>query len=198
MLTEIYIPFGHNLLVDNMYKNNSKQKGFVLWFTGLSGAGKSTISDKVYEILKERGLKIERLDGDAVRENLTKDLDFSKKGRDENIRRIGFVTHLISRNNIGVVASFISPYRAQRDELRNKINNFIEIFVDAPLEVCEQRDKKGLYKKARQGKISNFTGISDPYEAPKNPEIELKTNECTAEQCASKVINYLEKNQYIG
>jgi len=167
-------------------------KGFVLWFTGFSQSGKTTIADKVYKELKKRGVLLERLDGDIVRESLTKDLDFSKEGRDENIKRVGFISKLLSRNGIGVIATFISPYREARDKLRGEVNNFIEVFCNASLESCEKRDTKGLYKKARIGKIKNFTGISDPYETPKNPEIELKTDEESIEECVSKVIKYLE------
>jgi adenylylsulfate kinase len=138
-----------------------------LWLTGLSASGKTTIADKVYEILKTNGTKLEKLDGDVVRENLTKDLGFSREDRDENIRRIGFVADLLSRNNVGVIASFISPYRGHRGELRERVHNFIEVFVDAPLSVCEARDPKGLYKKARSGSIKCFT-VGDPYETPED------------------------------
>ena len=182
-----------------MYKKemNKNKKGFVLWFTGLSQSGKSTIADKVYEMLKKEDCKVERLDGDIVRESLTKDLGFSKEDRDENIRRIGFVAKLLSRNGVGVMASFISPYKKQRDDLRMKIDNFVEIYVNTPLEVCEQRDKKGFYEKARRGEIKNFTGISDPYEAPEDPEIELKPAEESIEECANKITRYLENNKFI-
>ena len=191
-----------NLLVDKMYqarknKNNFTCPGFVLWFTGLSAAGKTTIADKVCEILSERSIGVERLDGDLVRENLTKDLGFSRQDRDENIRRIGFVANLLSRNNVAVIASFISPYEAQRQELRDKINNFIEVFVDTPLEVCEARDPKGLYKKARSGEIKNFTGISDPYERPESPEICLDTSSLSVDDCVAQIISYLEEGNYI-
>ena len=188
-----------NSLVDKMYKKemNKNKKGFVLWFTGLSQSGKSTIADKVYEMLKKEDCKVERLDGDIVRESLTKDLGFSKEDRDENIRRIGFVAKLLSRNGVGVMASFISPYKKQRDDLRMKIDNFVEIYVNTPLEVCEQRDKKGFYEKARRGEIKNFTGISDPYEAPEDPEIELKPAEESIEECANKITRYLENNKFI-
>lgn len=186
-----------NSLVDDMYKKNNNKQGFVLWFTGLSAAGKTTIADRVCELLDQNGTNLERLDGDVVRENLTKDLGFSKEDRDENIRRIGFVADLLSRNNVGVIASFISPYKKQRDELREKVNNYIEIFVDTPLEICEQRDPKGMYKKARAGEIKMFTGISDPYEAPENPEIHLKSHDREAEVCAQEVIEYLKVHNII-
>jgi len=197
---EIYnfLANSYNSLVDNMYnQTNKNQKGFVLWITGLSQAGKTTIGDGVYKILKENNIKVERLDGDIVRKYLSKDLGFSKEDREENIRRVGFVVKLLSRNGIGVIASFISPYRHIRKKLKEEIPNFIEVYANAPLEVCEKRDTKGLYKKARLGEIKNFTGISDPYEPPENPEIELKTDTFTPEECIEKVIEYLKENKYI-
>ncbi len=188
-----------NSLVDSMYKSTSGQakKGFVLWLTGLSQAGKTTLADEIFKILKGRNLRVERLDGDIVRENLTADLGFSKEDRDENIRRVGFVAKLLSRGGVGVVASFISPYKKQRDEVRETVENFIEAFCNAPLGVCEQRDTKGLYQRARRGEIKNFTGISDPYEAPEKPEVELLTHMESVEESASKLINYLEEHGYV-
>ena len=171
--------------------------GFVLWFTGLSGAGKSTIADGVYKFLQTNGNKIERLDGDIVRENLTKGLGFSHEDRNENIRRIGFVADLLSRNGVGVIASFISPYKEHRDLLRSKVTNYIEVFVNTPLEVCEKRDPKGLYKKARQGDIPHFTGVSDPYQDPEQPDLELKAGEYSPEECVEQVIKYLQDHGYI-
>ncbi len=189
----------YNSLVDPMYKKpaTNNQKGFVLWFTGLSQAGKTTLADRVYKVIKKKGLKIERLDGDVVREHLSKDLGFSKKDRDENIKRIGFVSGLLSRNGVGVIASFISPYRNQRQGVRKQTENFIEIFCNCPVGVCEKRDKKGLYKKARAGEIKNFTGISDPYEPPKNPEVEVLTGEETEKESAEKIVNYLVNKKFI-
>jgi len=180
-----------NALVDGMYKKEQKQKGFVLWFTGLSQAGKTTIANRVYDILKKKGLKLERFDGDIVRRSLSADLGFTKKDRDENIRRVMRVAKLLSQNGTGVICSFISPYKKIRDEIRKEVTNFIEVFCNCPLEVCERRDTKGLYKKAREGEIQNFTGISDPYEPPENPEIELNTDRETIEESTQKVINYL-------
>jgi len=201
MRPEVYklLAGSYNSLVDHMYKrpNHKNQKGFVLWFTGLSQSGKTTIADKVYQILKARNIKVERLDGDLVRQHLSKELGFSKKDRDENIRRVGFVSKLLSKNGIGVIASFISPYKAEREGVRKQVENFIEVFCNCPLEVCERRDKKGLYKKARQGKIRSFTGISDPYEKPENPEIELFTDKETVEENAGKIIKYLQTHQLI-
>lgn len=171
--------------------------GFVLWFTGLSGSGKSTIASKVAEKLKKEQVNFELLDGDEVRENLTRDLGFSKKDRDENIRRIGYLVKLLSRNGVGVLTAFISPYRDMRNYVREISTNFIEVYVNASLETCEERDVKGLYKKARNGEIEMFTGISDPYEAPENPEIELKTDSESVEESADKVINYLKERELI-
>ena len=168
-------------------------KGFVLWFTGLSASGKSAIADKVAEKLKERGLKIERLDGDIVRKSLTKDLGFSENDRNENIKRVTFVAKLLSRNDVGVIASFISPYREIRKHVRNEVTNFIEVYTKCPLDVCIQRDPKGLYKKALNGEIENFTGVSHPYEEPENPEILLETDKESIEESVEKVIKKLEE-----
>lgn len=143
-----------------------EHKGVTIWFTGLSGAGKTTISREVEARLRAQGYKVEVLDGDVVRTHLTKGLGYTKEDRDENIRRIGFVAHLLTRNGVIVIVSAISPYRAIREEIRAKIGNFVEVYVNAPLEVCEARDVKGLYKKARAGEIKMFTGIDDPYEPP--------------------------------
>jgi adenylyl-sulfate kinase len=176
---------------------SDQQKGFTLWMTGLSGAGKTTIAKIVEAELKSRGLKIERLDGDVVRQSLTRDLGFSKEDREKNIERVTFVAKLLSRNGVGVIASFISPYRAVRDRVRSETTNFIEVFVNAPLEVCAERDVKGLYAKAFAGEIPNFTGVSDPYEPPLNPEIVLNTHEETPEESAQKLISYLEQHGYI-
>ena len=173
------------------------QHGITIWFTGLSGSGKTTISLFVKKELQAQGYKVELLDGDVVRQNLTKGLGFSKQDRDENIRRIGFVANLLTRNGIIVIVSAISPYRAVREEVRYKIGNFIEVYVNAPLEVCEQRDVKGLYKKARNGEINNFTGINDPYEAPFYPEIECFTDKETVAQSGAKVLQKLEELAYI-
>ena len=176
---------------------SDQQKGFTLWMTGLSGAGKTTIAKIVEAELKSRGLKIERLDGDVVRQSLTRDLGFSKEDRDKNIERVTFVAKLLSRNGVGVIASFISPYQSVRDRVRAETTNFIEVFVNAPLEVCAERDVKGLYAKAFAGEIPNFTGVSDPYEPPANPEIVVNTHEETPEESAQKLISYLEQHGYI-
>jgi adenylylsulfate kinase len=169
-----------------------KQRGVTVWFTGLSGAGKTTITQAVAENLRTQGYQIEILDGDIVRENLTKGLGFSKADRDENIRRIGFVAHLLTRNGVIVLVSAISPYRGVRDEVRQRIDDFVEVYVSAPLDICEQRDVKGLYKRARAGEIKSFTGIDDPYEPPLNPDVECKTHQETLEESVSKVFDALQ------
>ena len=166
--------------------------GITVWFTGLSSAGKSTLSHAVYERLWTRGYRVELIDGDEVRRNLSRDLSFSKEDRDENIRRIGFLAELLSRNGIITLVGAISPYRAIRDEIRSKIPNFLEVFVNAPLKVCESRDVKGLYLKARAGQIRAFTGIDDPYEPPLHPDVECRTDLETIRDSADKVIEAIE------
>ena len=163
-------------------------KGCTVWFTGLSGAGKSTVSTLLHQRLSAAGAKVELLDGDVVRTHLSKGLGFSREGRDENIRRIGFVAHLLMRNGIVALVSAISPYRAVRDEIRASIGNFMEIFVNAPLEICEQRDPKALYKKARAGEFRGFTGIDDPYEPPLSAEVECRTDLETVKESVDKVV----------
>jgi len=173
------------------------QRGLTLWLTGLSGAGKTTISDALEIVLRERGCKLERLDGDIVRENLTKGLGFSKEDRDTNIRRIGFVSHLLTRNGVIVLVSAISPYRDIRQEVRETIGDFVEVYINAPLNICESRDVKGLYARARAGEIKHFTGIDDPYEAPLNPDIECRTDLETIEESVAKILAYLEEKNYL-
>ncbi len=175
-----------------------EQRGVTVWFTGLSGAGKTTISRMVEKALRSRGCKVEVLDGDVVRENLTKGLGFSKEDRDENIRRIGFVAHLLTRNKVIVLVSAISPYRQIREEVGQRIGDFVEVYVNAPLGVCEQRDVKGLYKKARAGEIKNFTGIDDPYEAPLNPTVECRTDLESLQESVEKVLLHLEEAGYLS
>ncbi len=173
-------------------------KGFTLWFTGLSGAGKTTISHLVETELRDRGSRVEVLDGDVVRENLSKGLGFSKEDRDTNIRRIAFVADLLSRNGVPVITAAISPYREIRDEARETMGDrFIEVFVKASVEVCAERDVKGLYEKAFKGEIKEFTGVSDPYEAPLNPELTLDTEHESAENSAAKILSLLEERQLI-
>ncbi|NJO40375.1 MAG: adenylyl-sulfate kinase [Cyanobacteria bacterium CRU_2_1] len=185
------------MLFEQRSRTSMKQCGVTVWFTGLSGAGKTTIRMAVEQELRSQGYKVEVLDGDIVRQNLTKGLGFSKDDRDENIRRIGFVAHLLTRNDVIVLVSAISPYRTIRDEVRQKIGNFIEVYVNAPLEVCEQRDVKGLYKKARAGEIKQFTGIDDPYEPPISPEVECKTDRETLEDCTAQVLTAMRNFGYL-
>jgi adenylyl-sulfate kinase len=170
-----------------------EQIGFTLWFTGLPCSGKSAVADGVAAILKERGLRVERLDGDIVRQDLTRDLGFSKKDRDENIRRVTFVAKLLSRNGVAVLTSFISPYREMRDRARREATNFVEIYAKCPVEICMSRDVKGMYEKAIRGEIKEFTGISDPYEEPLNPEIVLETDRETLEGSVQKVLTRLNE-----
>jgi adenylylsulfate kinase len=171
----------------------ASERGFCLWFTGLSGSGKTTITTHLVKELRRRGSKLEVLDGDIVRENLSKGLGFSKEDRDTNIRRIAFVADLLSRNDVPVITAAISPYREIRGEARKKMGErFIEIYTEAPLEVCEERDVKGLYAKARAGEIKEFTGISDPYEPPENPEILIQTDKQSPEESAQQILDYLE------
>jgi adenylyl-sulfate kinase len=176
----------------------SDEKGFTLWFTGLSGAGKTTISKLVSDELRARGSRLEILDGDVIRENLSKGLGFSKEDRDTNIRRIAFVADLLSRNGVPVVTAAISPYREIRAEARELMGErFIEVFVKASVEVCADRDVKGLYEKAFKGEIKEFTGVSDPYEEPLDPEITLETETETPEESAGRLIALLEERQLI-
>lgn len=173
------------------------QKGVTLWFTGLSGSGKTTIALEVEKELKANGYKVEHLDGDEIRKCLCQDLGFSKADRDENIRRVSYLAKLLTQNGIITLCCFVSPYLKARQEARELIGDFIEVYVNTPLAVCEKRDVKGLYAKARKGEIPAFTGISDPYEPPVNPEIEILTENEPVEKSAVKIINYLVKHGYI-
>ncbi|MEQ9670693.1 adenylyl-sulfate kinase [Coleofasciculus sp. G2-EDA-02] len=173
------------------------QRGVTIWFTGLSGAGKTTITQALAKTLQDKECKLEVLDGDIVRQNLTKGLGFSKEDRDENIRRIGFVSHLLTRNGVVVLVSAISPYREIREEVRQKIGDFLEVYVNAPLATCEERDVKGLYKRARAGEIIGFTGIDDPYEPPLNPEVECRTDQEELSESVAKVLQKLEELGYL-
>ena len=178
-------------------KQANRDRGAVIWFTGLSGSGKTTVAQIVEDKLLDAGIPVETLDGDVVRENLSKGLGFSKEDRDTNIRRIAFVAHLLQRNGVFVITAAISPYSAIRDEARAMIKDFVEVFADAPLEVCEERDVKGLYAKARAGEIKGFTGIDDPYEAPENPELVVDTANQSPEASAQQVIDKLIELKYI-
>ena len=166
-------------------------RGAVVWLTGLSSAGKSTIGEDLFDRLRLAGHKAEMLDGDIIRQRLCKDLGFTKQDRDENIRRIGFVAELLAKNGVIVIVAAVSPYRAARDEVRRRIANFVEVYVNAPLEVCEHRDVKGLYRKARAGDLHGFTGIDDPYEPPLQPEIECRTDLEPLEECVQRILGWL-------
>jgi len=174
------------------------QEGFVIWFTGLSASGKTTLAKAVEQELKARGVFfVQRLDGDVVRQDLTRDLGFSKEDRDENIRRITFVAELLSKNGVATTCSFISPYRQARANARKRCHNFIEAYVECPLDALVERDPKGLYKKALAGEITGFTGIDDPYEPPADPEIIVHTDRETVEESADKILCYLEHEELI-
>ncbi|MFQ6617888.1 MAG: adenylyl-sulfate kinase [Fidelibacterota bacterium] len=170
----------------------NEQKGFTLWLTGLSGAGKTTVSRLLESEFSNRKLKVEVLDGDVIRTNLSRGLGYSREDREINLKRIGFVCKLLSRNNVIAIAAAITPYQNVRDFLREDIENYIEVYVSCPLEICIKRDPKGLYKKALKGEIENFTGISDPYEEPKNSDITLYTDRESPEESAKRVVDYLE------
>lgn len=179
-------------------EQRSKAKGHaakVLWFTGLSGSGKSTVANAVEKVLFSEGKHTYILDGDNVRGGLNKDLDFSPAGREENIRRIGEVANLMIDAGLIVLTAFVSPFKADREKVRSTVgaDNFVEIFVDCPLEVCEQRDVKGLYKKARAGEIPDFTGITSPFEAPEHPDVHLHTDQQSLEESVSQVLDHLKK-----
>jgi len=174
------------------------EKGFTLWFTGLSGAGKTTLARLVETELRNRGSRVEVLDGDIIRTNLSKGLGFSKEDRDTNIRRIGFVCNLLTRNGVVAIAAAISPYREVRDELRRDIGSFVEVYVSCPISVLAERDVKGLYKKALAGEIKNFTGVDDPYESPLAAEVIVETDSESAEESAARIISKLEEMSLIS
>jgi adenylylsulfate kinase len=173
------------------------QKGFTAWFTGLPCSGKTTVADAIAVRLKEKGYRVERLDGDIVRKGLTSDLGFSKEDRDENIKRVTFVAKLLTRNGVAVLATFVSPYRARREKTREEIGEFIEVYTRTPVEVCIERDIKGMYKRALAGEISNFTGVDDPYEEPEDSELVLDTDKESIEESVRKVLDKLVEMGYI-
>ncbi|HEX6622217.1 MAG TPA: adenylyl-sulfate kinase [Pyrinomonadaceae bacterium] len=174
----------------------AKDQGFVLWLTGLSGAGKTTLASRLAPELRTRGLRVEVLDGDEVRTNLSKGLGFSREDRDTNIRRIGFVARLLARNGVGVITAAISPYANVREEVRRAVEDegtgFVEVYVECPIDVLAERDVKGLYRKALAGEIKGFTGVSDPYEAPPAPEVVVRTHEEAVETSAARILSELE------
>jgi adenylylsulfate kinase len=174
------------------------QKGFTVWFTGLPCSGKTTIADRVAEVLRNNGHRVERLDGDIVRQGLTSDLGFTKEDRDENIKRVTFVSKLLTRNGVMVLATFVSPYRERRKKTREEIGDFIEVYTRCPIEVCIERDVKGMFKKALSGEIINFTGIDDPYEEPENPELILDTDKESIDESIQKVLLKLKELGYVS
>jgi adenylylsulfate kinase len=171
--------------------------GFTIWFTGLSGSGKSTLSEIIEQRLKERGRNVEVLDGDIVRTHLSKGLGFSREDRDTNIKRIAFVCGLLSRNGVVCISAAIAPYGEAREWARNNIGNFVEIYVKCPIEVCRQRDVKGLYKLVDEGKIKNFTGVDDPYEEPEHPELVIETDKETIEESVNRIFDKLVELGYL-
>ena len=175
----------------------SNERGVTVWFTGLSGAGKTTIADKLAPLLRERGRNVEVLDGDVVRTHLSKGLGFSKEDRDINIRRIGWVCEVLTRNGVIAISAAISPYRDIRNEVREMVGDFVEVYAKCPIEVLTDRDVKGLYKKALAGEIKNFTGVSDPYEEPLNPEVVIETDHESEEESLGKVVAKLEELGYV-
>src|SRR6516165_10121661 len=172
-------------------------EGFTLWFTGLSGAGKSTLANLVAAELLARGHRVEVLDGDEVRTNLSKGLGFSKQDRDTNIRRIGYVCNLLARNGVIAISAAISPYREIRDEVRAQHDNFFEVYIKCPLDTLVERDVKGLYRKALNGEIANFTGVSDPYEEPFGPELVIESHRESPDQSLQRLIQALDESGFI-
>ncbi len=173
------------------------EPGFTVWLTGLSGAGKSTIAQRLFRELQARGVPVEVLDGDVIRRNLSKGLGFSKEDRDTNVLRVAWVCHLLNKHGVAAIAALISPYRETRARVRAMLPRFVEVYVTAPLEELIRRDPKGLYQKALAGEIPNFTGISDPYEPPLNPEVVCRTHEETVEESVGKILAYLENRGWL-
>jgi len=175
----------------------SELPGFTLWFTGLSGSGKSTISHRITKRLRESGRRVELLDGDIVRTNLSQGLGFTKEDRDTNVRRIGFVCELLSRNGVIAVVAAISPYRAAREEVKRRVERFVEVYVECPLDILTERDVKGLYKRAMAGEIPHFTGVSDPYEPPENPDVPIRSDREAVEVSVARVWDALKERNLI-
>jgi adenylyl-sulfate kinase len=175
-----------------------KQQGFTIWFTGLPCCGKTTIATQVALILKEKKYMVERLDGDIIRQGFTNDLGFTKKDRNENIKRVTFIAKMLTRNNVVVLASFVSPYKKQRRKARKEIKNFIEVYVRCPVKICMKRDVKGMYQQALEGKIKHFTGVDDPYEEPEHPELIVDTDIESVEESVNKVLQKIEELGYIS
>ncbi len=196
VVAKIFLYFFHERAWDKISFGRKEAVPCVLWFTGLPASGKRTLAESVYNFLKDKSFNVERLDGEKVRE-IFPATGFSKEERNRHIKKIGLLASILERNKIIVVASFISPYKESRDFVRNFCKNFIEIYVNTPLSVCEQRDSKGMYRLARQGKISNFTGINDPYEAPRDPQITINSQEVSSEEGLRQILDYLKKNKFL-
>lgn len=196
IVAKLVLYFFHERLWDRINLGRKKITPFVLWFTGLPSSGKTTLADNVYKKLKDKGYIAERLSGSRIR-HLIDHTGFSRKDRGHHARKVGFLASLLEKNNVIVIASFISPYKEDRDFVRDECSNFIEVYMDTPLEICKKRDNDNLYKKAKQGLIENVTGIDAPYQAPKNPEISIDTTDLSVEQSVTKVFNYLVKNKFI-
>lgn len=192
-MKENIIPHTYQVTINDRRRAN-KHNSFLMWFTGLSGSGKSTIANAVEQKLQNKGKKTYTLDGDNIRKGINKDLTFSPEDRTENIRRIAEVANLMVDAGLIVLAAFISPYKKDRDNIKSIVKdiNFVEIYINTSIKECERRDVKGLYKKARTGEIKNMTGISAPYEAPENPDIEIKTEQETIEEAVQKILNFIE------
>lgn len=182
----------HERMWNRINFGRKEYKPKVIWFTGLSGSGKSTLAEALYKRLKEQDIKVEQLDGDIVR-NVFPKTGFSKEERNRHVRRVGFLASKLEENGVTVIASFISPYRESREFVRTQCSQFVEVYVSTPIEVCEERDVKGLYKKARSGEITQFTGIDDPYEAPQNPEIEIDTSKYSVDDSVDLILKKINK-----
>ncbi len=196
VIVKMLLYFSHERLWDKISFGRKEIVPFVLWFTGLPASGKSTLADAVWTKLLRMSRNVQRLDGERVRMMLPA-TGFSKSERDAHIRRISLLANILESNKVTVVASFISPYKEARKFVREKCRNFIEVYVSTPLEECEKRDPKGLYKKARKGLIDNFTGINDPYEPPEIPEITINTKDMSVDECVRKILNYLQRNKHL-
>jgi adenylylsulfate kinase len=176
---------------------SSDQRGFTVWFTGLPSSGKSTLAEILFDELEARKMKVELLDGDVVRTNLSKGLGYSREDRDTNILRIGWVAERLTYHGVAVIVSAISPYRETRDRVREQVGDFVEVFVSCPLEECIRRDVKGLYEKAIRGEIAEFTGVSDPYEPPANPEVTVETDKLSPDECVQLILDRLREMGYL-
>jgi len=196
VIVKMFLYFFHERLWDRIHFGRKEIVPFVLWFTGLPASGKSTLADAVWAKLSKMSCNAQRLDGEKVRMMLPA-TGFSKSDRDIHIRRISLLASILESNKVIVVASFISPYKEAREFIRKKCRNFIEVYVSTPLEECERRDPKGLYKRARKGLIDNFTGVNDPYEVPETPEISINTKDVSVDECLKKILDYLQGNKYL-